>query len=189
MINDLHTFIKNLVQLSVEEKHAMNSILNERLIKRKEHLIVEGEVCKKLWFFNHGLFRYYHTRADGAEITSDFVFAPYFATSYTSLITGNPSFVNLQALEDMKLLEFSKDDLNQLYNKYSGIERLGRKMAELTVITSEKHLFFLLNQSAKQRYTDLIRTYPEYLKSIPLQYIASYLGITQETLSRIRKSI
>ncbi len=89
----------------------------------------------------------------------------------------------------MDVLELRKSDLYKLYDQYQSLERLGRIMAESIVISFEKHLFLLLNQTAETRYKNLLANHPQFIKHIPLQYIASYLGITQETLSRMRKSL
>ena len=78
-------------------------------------------------------------------------------------------------------------DLEMLYDQYPRIERLGRKLAEQVAITSENHLFSLLNYTAAERYEQLRLHHPEFIRQIPVQYLASYLGITRETLSRIRK--
>ena len=185
----LREYIYSISKLSEEELSAFEEIIISKTLEKKELFSENGKVCNKLLFFNTGYFRFYYTDSNGNEITSDFYFAPSFITSYTSFITGMPSFVNVQAMTDMEIFEFSKNDLFGLYNKYQGIERLGRMMAESVVMNSEKHLFLLLNQTAEMRYRNLLERNPHYVNSIPLQYIASYLGITQETLSRIRKSV
>lgn len=185
----LNQYINKFIHLSEEEFGALESILTSRKICKKEHFIEINKVCTKVIFIDKGYFRFYHFDTNGNEITSDFYFAPTFITSYTSFITASPSFVNVQAMEDMEVLEFSKNDLLDLYNRYPKIERLGRLIAESIAINSEEHLFLLLNQTAETRYKQLLERYPQYVNTIPLQYIASYLGITKETLSRMRKSL
>ena len=185
----LHKYINNFIQLSREEINILEGILTHKKVKKNELIAENGKVCHKVWFSSEGYFRFYHVDSKGNEITSDFYFAPSFITSYTSFITGRPSFVNVQAMGDMEVLEFSKKDLLNLYDKYPKIERLGRLIAETVAIISEEHLFLLLNQTAKMRYKRLLKKNPKYVNTIPLQYLASYLGITQETLSRIRKSV
>lgn len=182
-------YIKRFINLSEDENRALENILIYKKIGKKELFAENNRVCTKLLFINKGYFRFYHHDTNGNEITSDFYFAPSFITSYTSFITGEPSFVNVQAMDDMEVLEIQKNDLNELYLKYPNIERLGRLIAESVAITSEKHLFLLLNQTAEMRYKTLLERNPEYVNTIPLQHIASYLGITKETLSRMRKSI
>lgn len=189
MRESLHKFINSYIQLSREEINVFEEILTYKKIKKKELVVENGRVCQKVLFVSEGYFRFYHIDSKGNEITSDFYFAPSFITSYTSFIAGTPSFVNVQAMSDMEVLEFTKTDLYKLYDKYPKIERLGRLIAESIAITSEEHLFLLLNQTAEMRYKRLLEINPQYVNTIPLQYIASYLGITQETLSRMRKSI
>mgnify|MGYP000256503435 CR=1 FL=1 len=189
MINALNKYISNFVRLSDEENKALEKVLTLKKLQKKEHLVEYNKVCTKVVFINNGYFRFYHFDYAGNEITSDFYFAPNFITSYTSFITGKASFVNVQAMVDMEVIEIQKSNLYNLYHKYPNVERLGRLIAESVAITSEKHLFLLLNQTAEMRYKNLLDKHPEYVNTIPLQYIASYLGITKETLSRMRKTI
>ncbi|MDI9516687.1 MAG: Crp/Fnr family transcriptional regulator [Tenuifilaceae bacterium] len=167
-------------------------MINEKFvytkIKKNELIAENGKVCNRLLFVNKGYVRFFHFDDNGTEITSDFYFAPTFVTTYTSFLTGLPSHVNVQAMCNMEALELSKNDLNELYERHPKFERVGRLIAESVAIHSEEHLFMLLNQPAGVRYRKLLEKYPLYINTIPLQYIASYLGITQETLSRIRKS-
>ncbi len=189
MIDTLYKYINEFIKLSEHDYHALKSIITYREIKKREHIAETGKICSKVLFISKGYFRFYHLDKNGNEITSDFYFAPCFITSYTSFITQKPSMVNVQAMTDVSAIEFNRADIYKLYDKYKNIERLGRTIAESVAITSEEHLFLLLNQTAKTRYNTLLEKYPEYVNTIPLQYIASYLGITKETLSRMRKNI
>jgi CRP-like cAMP-binding protein len=182
-------FIRPLLEISDEDVDMLWEKLTPRHLKKKEHLVKVGEICNRIAFFNQGYYRFYSINENGDEITCDFYFAPGFVTSYTSLITGNPSFVNVQAMEDMTVMELKRSDVYRLYDQNPAIERLGRLMAEMVALNSETHMFMLLNQSAENRYKSLLQKYPGFVQHIPLQYIASFLGITKETLSRIRKNI
>lgn len=189
MTDQFRQYISQIIQLEEEEIWSIERLMTEQVLLKKEHLVREMDVCNKIAFFSEGYFRFYYYSSEGIEITSDFVFAPGFVTSYTSLITGMPSRVNVQAMEDTKLMVLQKSDLLNLYAKFHNIDRFGRLLAEQVVMTSELHLFSLLNQTAEERYKNLLDTYPQFIQNIPLQYIASYLGIKQETLSRVRKKI
>lgn len=189
MIEDFIKYIDQFIQLTEDEIQSLSQICHEKKLKKRAHFIRSAEICSKVLFFNQGYFRFYHLDPNGNEITSDFYFAPGFITSYTSLITGTPSMVNVQAMENMEILEFHKKDIYELYDLYPNLERLGRLIAESVAINSEKHLFLLLNQTAEVRYKNLLERNPKYVNTIPLQYIASYLGITRETLSRMRRTI
>ncbi len=189
MKETLHKYINSFVQLTKEEFATFDEILTQKQFKKNELILEAGKICQRVWFATDGYFRFFHIDSRGNEITSDFYFAPSFISSFTSLLRESPSLVNIQAMSDMEVLEFTKKDLFKLYDNYPKIERLGRLIAESVSIASEEHLFLLLNQTAEMRYKKLLEKNPKYVKIIPLQYIASYLGITQETLSRIRKSV
>jgi CRP-like cAMP-binding protein len=188
MSAQLRQYISSFIQLSEEEICAFENILTHQKMNKKALFAAKGSVCQKVLFCSEGYFRFFHMDDKGNEITSDFYFAPSFITSYTSFITGAPSFVNVQAMGEMEVLVFTKTDLYKLYDIYPKIEKMGRLIAERIAINSEEHLFMLLNQTAEMRYKRLMEKNPKYVNTIPLQYIASYLGITQETLSRMRKN-
>ena len=92
-------------------------------------------------------------------------------------------------MEDMKVLVLNKINLEKLYSRYHKIDRVGRLIAEKIAIYYEQHLLSILNQTAEERYRNLLDNNPVFIQRIPLQYIASYLGITQETLSRVRQKV
>lgn len=188
MRESLFNYINNFIQLSDADISVFDKIIKYRAITKKELIAENGKVCQKILFINNGYFRFFHYDAKGNEITSDFYFAPTFITSYTSFITAAPSLVNVQAMTDTEAIEINKNDLELVYSNYPKFERLGRLIAQQVAINSEKHLFLLLNQTAEIRYKTLLQNNAQYVNTIPLQYIASYLGITQETLSRMRKA-
>jgi CRP-like cAMP-binding protein len=189
MKESLKSFISAIVPLSEREYSLIEGITKERTLQKKEILVKEGESCNTICFYHEGCFRFFYTDESGREITSDFSFGPGFITSYTAFLTGQKSHINVQAMYDINLLEIDKVRLYGLYVNYPNIERIGRLMAERTLIEYEKHLFMILNQPAEFRYKNLLDNHPKYIREIPLQYIASYLGITQETLSRIRRLV
>lgn len=185
----LKGFINRFITLSGQDFSLLLSKMEMQTIPRKKLLIEHGEVAGKMFFLFEGFTRFFHWKDDGSEITSDFYFAPGFITSFTSFIEQKPSVVNIQGMVKMDVLVLHYDDLQWLYCNFSQIERLGRLLTEQVFITFEKHLLNLLNNSPAERYLWLMNEYPEFIKNIPLQYLASYLGITPESLSRIRKRI
>lgn len=187
MINLFTQFAASISPLTPIEVAAIANVATTCTIPKRAHLIEAGQVANQLAFFTSGYFRFYHFNHLGEEITSDFYFAPNVVSSYTSLITQQKSKVYVQAMQNMDLLIIMRADLEKLYDQYPRIERLGRKLAEQVAITSENHLFSLLNYTAAERYEQLRLHHPEFIRQIPVQYLASYLGITRETLSRIRK--
>jgi len=185
-IKSFHRFVNKFIQTDDKLFDILISYFEYKKVTRKELLLEAGKTANRIFFLHEGFVRFFHTKKDGTEITSDFYFAPGFITSFTSLIEQKPSNVNIQAMVKMDVLFIKYKDLMALYDKEHKLERLGRLLAEQVFITSEKHLLSFLNDSPQDRYLWLMKEYPEYVKNIPLHYLASYLGITAESLSRIR---
>jgi CRP-like cAMP-binding protein len=179
-------FVNKFIQTDDRLFDIIISNFEYKKVARKEILLEAGKTANKIFYLHQGFVRFFHTKKDGTEVTSDFYFAPGFITSFTSLIEQKPSNVNIQAIVKMDVLFIKYKDLMALYDKEHKIERLGRLLAEQVFITSEKHLLSFLNDSPQDRYLWLMKEYPEYVKNIPLHFLASYLGITAESLSRIR---
>lgn len=179
-------FINRFIPTDDKLFNTLISKFELKKVSRKELLLEAGKTSNKIFFLSEGFVRFFHTKKDGTEVTSDFYFAPGFITSFTSLIEQKPSIVNIQAMVKMDVLFIKYKDLMALYDIEHKVERLGRLLAEQVFITSEKHLLSFLNDSPQDRYLWLMKEYPEYVKNIPLHYLASYLGITAESLSRIR---
>jgi CRP-like cAMP-binding protein len=184
----LTQFIQSLAELTEEEKEELPLLFKPKKIKRYGFFLQEGEVCNTVSYIVKGVFRFFNVK-DGEEITSDFSFQDTFLTSYISLITRQPSNLSIQAIEDAELLSIDYKQIVKKYNESHNYERIGRLMAEKTFISSSQHLLSFLNDSAEERYSNLIKKNPHLVQRIPLRYIASYLGISPETLSRIRKKL
>jgi len=185
-VKSFRAFVNKFIQTDDRLFDIIISNFEYKKVARKEILLEAGKTANKIFYLHQGFVRFFHTKKDGTEVTSDFYFAPGFITSFTSLIEQKPSNVNIQAIVKMDVLFIKYKDLMALYDKEHKIERLGRLLAEQVFITSEKHLLSFLNDSPQDRYLWLMKEYPEYVKNIPLHFLASYLGITAESLSRIR---
>ncbi|MFL5764394.1 MAG: Crp/Fnr family transcriptional regulator [Bacteroidia bacterium] len=155
----------------------------------KGKLIVEiGHRCTDLYFIEKGLMRGYYFD-DGKEITNWFAQENEFATCLYAFIALKPSFENIQTLEDCELIQIPYAVLQQLYTTFPETERLGRIITENYYLKLEERLLNLQFKSAKERYQSLSKSKPSLLRRASLGQIASYLGITQETLSRIRAEV
>lgn len=156
--------------------------------KRKEVILAEGEVCRYLYFINKGCFRYFYNK-DGEENTGQFFFENGWYSDLDSFLTGEPSEQTIQALEPTELLLIAKENLYRLYDQAPIFERFGRLILERSFIGVRNKNKNLTNLSPGENYLLLIRERPKVLERVALQYIASYLGIKPESLSRIRKRI
>jgi len=153
-----------------------------------DYFLREGSVCKHIGFIEKGLFRLYYLN-DGKEVTNCFCKENTITCSYRSLITQQPSDVAIQAIEDATLLTFSYDSLQQLYEKNLFWQQMGRLAGEAEYINMDCHNRFLTDLSATERYKQVLENEEDLLQRVPLKYLASYLQIAPETLSRIRKKI
>ena len=109
ILTDLFVYIERFITLDEPTRVLMESLVQPGFLQKGELFIEEGRTCNHLLFFSEGYFRFFHPDEEGREITSDFYFSPGFVTSFTSLITGNPSMVNVQAMEPMDVLLFRKE--------------------------------------------------------------------------------
>lgn len=177
--------IQSIYHLPEELLHLILEIVKIYEFPSRYKLIKEGSFARRIYFVEKGALRSYFSR-DGNEITTWFTFENNFSTSFYSFISGEPSFETIELLEDSVLYGIAFDDLNTLTNKYPEINHLYRKVLELNFVIQEKKMTERY-ELAVDRYQDLINNNPQIIQRVPLGYIASYLGITQSTLSRIRK--
>jgi len=181
--------LQSLVQLTDAECTYFIAQLQPKKYKRHEFLLREGEVCKHVFFIVKGLTRYFYTNAEGNEHTGQFFFETSWYTDYDSFLTGKPSEQSLQALEKSEVLLLPKPNLYRLYDENPKFERFGRLMAEQAFLGVRQRNTSLLSESPEERYLNLIQQRPKVIDRVPLHYIASYLGIKPESLSRIRKRL
>lgn len=163
--------------------------LSVKKIAADAYFLKGGSVCKEIGFVETGLLRLYYLHDDGKEVTNCFCKESTLTTSYSSLITQTKSDIAIQAMEPSQLIVFSYDSLQKLYEKNLFWQQLGRLAAEREFITTECHGRFLRDLSATDRYKQILEEDPELLNRVPLHYLATYLQVAPETLSRIRKRI
>lgn len=182
------TFFRNITPLSEEEWEEQKSFLQVRTIAKNEFIIREGQIEKGYHFVNYGSFRVFNLVKD-KEITTNFFFTGSVATDYWSLIKQKPAFENIQALEDSELITMPFEKASLLYDTGLNYQRFGRLMAEQSFAAIYLRQQELLTLNPKERYLRLINKRPKVIERIPQHFIASYLGITPEYLSRIRREI
>ncbi|MFN8416748.1 MAG: Crp/Fnr family transcriptional regulator [Cytophagaceae bacterium] len=185
----LHQHLQFFQVLTEVDIQNFISLGRQRSYKKGECFIQEGEVCEEVTFVLNGILRSYYLTDKGEEITYCITFPNNFMTAYSSYITGMKSQENIQAITNVELLSFSKQSLQKLLVGNIQWMEFSKMIAEYQYMELEKRIFNLQRTSAAQRYEELMRDKPEYIQHIPLQYLASYLGITQRHLSRIRKEI
>ena len=178
--------LSQFVDLTPSEFEKITQQFVYKSLKKKEVLLQEGEVCRNAYFISRGCLRYFFN-LEGEDKTGQFFFEGAWYTDFESYITGQPSSENIQALEASELLLLSRKSLLQLFDEIPKLERFGRLIAENAFLGVKARNNSFLNQTPEERYQTLLRESPKVISRIPQHYIASYLGIKPESLSRIRK--
>lgn len=158
-------------------------------LKKRAHFAQQGKVCDQIAFILNGSVRYYYIK-DGEEITGYFSFEREFTSSYNSFLTRQPSNNYVQALEDTQLLTLDYTDVQKMYADpvlACKMERFGRLIAEFYLICYDDRVTSFVTQTPEERYLKLLENGREILQRIPQHYIATFLGITPVSLSRIRR--
>jgi CRP-like cAMP-binding protein len=181
----LFNCIKSYHPLSAEAVEALCDSFEKKLLAKNELLLKEGQVCRHLYFLEKGALRGFYN-LNGKEITHWFGFENDFVTSFHSFTTQQPSVEHIQLLETCELWCIAKDSLTALFNRHHEIERLVRIAYEKYYIRLEERFVNAQFKTAAERYQQLLQDTPHILERVPLGCVASYLGISQETLSRIR---
>jgi len=185
----IQQFFQSFHIFSADEIESFLPLFETRKLNKNEFFVREGEKCKEIAFIESGIFRSYYNAEDGKEITYCFRFPNDLIASYSSFISEQPSQENMQAITDAALLVIPKDKIETLAHGNPNWILFLKVIAEQEYMELEKRFFQLQRDSAARRYETLLQNHPHYIREIPLQYLASYLGITQRHLSRIRKEI
>ncbi|GGW24507.1 MULTISPECIES: Crp/Fnr family transcriptional regulator [Arenibacter] len=182
----LKDYLLSVEDFPEEELDQILSSFKQQVLKKNTIVAKAGLVCNTLYYMEKGLARSYYNNAEGKDITAWFFNEGNFMTSMESFFHKKNSAYHLELLEDSLLYAISKDDLDQLFLNFPLMERFGRKLVIKLLGDMMGKLNAIQFQTAKERYLFMINEYPDLYYRVPLGHIASYLGITQETLSRIR---
>jgi len=187
-MNELIEYLNSINEISSKSESALLGICSELEVKKNTDLHPIGHVCRNLYFVKNGLLRIYYLK-DDIDVTESFEFENAIVARADSLFHAKPSRKAIQAIEDSNLIAINGVSLFKLYDSHPDIERLFRRVFELAYVQSVNRIENIQFHSAKERYENLLEKSPKIIMRISLKFIASYLGITQVTLSRIRADI
>jgi CRP/FNR family transcriptional regulator, anaerobic regulatory protein len=187
MNSDLKKFLSEYASFSEEELENLASKFRSKVVKKNNYLLSQGDVCNDIVFLREGCLRLYYLKED-IEVSVWFAFPQSSAIEIYSFISESPSNYFLQAIEDSEVLYLSKKELNELYSHQPKMQEMMRKFWEDVILTLIKRFTALQTDSAEKRYLELLKK-PDYLETIPQKYLASFIGVTPTSLSRIRKQI
>jgi CRP/FNR family transcriptional regulator, anaerobic regulatory protein len=187
-VAEITRFIQHVVPVPTDEVEAFCRHAKPKHLEKHEVFIREGEVCEHLLFIHKGLLRYTFL-TDGQEHTKDFAVdtSNRFCTAFTSLVTGQHSQISIEALEDTQASCWSITYLQPLWDGSLVWQTWARRMAQGLYIRKEQREITFLRDSAFERYQRFLREFPEVVERVPQHYMASYLGVTPEALSRLKR--
>jgi CRP-like cAMP-binding protein len=188
-LNQFINFISGIHHIGPKATEAFESHLVRTSFSKKETIVELGKQSSIIYFVTQGAVREYIIDDNGNDISVWFGFENDVAVSLASFFSGEPSLTGLQAMEDVESYGIHRDSLYKLYDEFNDIERLSRLMTERYFVATEAYRRGFHYLTATQRYDMLLTKSPEIIQRIPLTYIASYLGISVETLSRIRSKL
>jgi CRP-like cAMP-binding protein len=185
----LKKHINNRVPLTDEEFNICLKFFNSKKLKKHQFLLNEGEICRYIGFVNSGCLRQYSIDNQGAEHIIQFAIEDWWISDLHSFLSGFPATYNIDALQDSEVLLLDKSARDELLNACPKMERFFRLLIESNHVATNQRISDSLSASAEERYLKFIKTYPQLFEQVTQNQIASYLGITPQSLSRIRKEL
>jgi CRP-like cAMP-binding protein len=180
--------IRTYVPLSTADEKIIKDLFRKKIIKKDQHLLKEGQVCRRLFFLEKGLVRYYLSK-NGEEQTNYFNKEGEWVCDYQSFLPKVPTTVNIQAVEDTIAWAIDYVDLQTFYRLVKHGERFGRLGIEQVFINIIRQVTSLYTDKPPVRYKQFMQAYFDIAQRIPQYYIASYVGVKPQSLSRIRKRL
>ncbi|MEL7123626.1 MAG: Crp/Fnr family transcriptional regulator, partial [Bacteroidota bacterium] len=187
-MNCFESYIKGRISLTIKQWQLINELFEPSVVDADHLLLEEGKICRYLYFLESGVLRFFYTE-NGLEHTQYFTYPPYFFTAQDSFSSQLPAKQAIHVLKKAKLRRVSLKNLQRLYAEVPAWNGLMRKVILEVSLATQDLLAEANTQTAEWRYKGIIKEEPQLLQDVPLKYIASYLGISPESLSRIRKKL
>ncbi|TMM53184.1 Crp/Fnr family transcriptional regulator [Maribacter algarum] len=188
MFNELKKYCEKIVPVSPQELELIDKYFERMTLKKKEYLLEDGSICNFLGFIAKGSIRHFHIK-NGLEKTCDISFENSWVTDFQSFTTEAHCIMNLQAMENSVIYTVEKKQLGDLYRDCPKYETFGRLMAEGVANRATRIAISLSSDKPEERYLNLLNNRPDFFQRIPQKHIANFLGISPESLSRIRARI
>ncbi|MDC6355709.1 MULTISPECIES: Crp/Fnr family transcriptional regulator [unclassified Robiginitalea] len=189
MYSTLFNYLKEKAGVDRGEFNRFSHYFKSKRLKKNETVLREGEICKGVYFVNNGCLRFFHLNEEGKELTRYFAFEGKFGTDLTSLITNEPSKENIQSIEQSEILYIIKTDFYELVKTEPSINLIYRDILEMAYVTSVKRIYNFQGEETLERLKWLMNYQPRILSRLSNKMIATYLGITPYTLSRLKSKL
>ena len=188
-VDALISYFDNHLSLNDEEKQAVRNSFSEKQVKRRQFILQQGDVCKLNTFVVEGCFRMYMVDDNGKEHNLQFAIENWWIGDIASFQSEEPSRLNIEAIENSIILQIKKEDQLRLFIDYPKFNRIFRAFTENALISYQRRVLQNISSTAEERYIDFLNRYPDFFNRISNVQIASFLGITPEYLSAIRKKL
>ncbi len=189
MYSSILQYVNNYIALTPKEETYFISILKHRKLLKRQYLVQAGDVCRYENFVLKGCLRSYYVDDTGLEHVSQFSSENWWTSDLSSFLTGKEASLNIDALEDTEVLQIEKSALEQLYIEVPKFNVLFRILLQNAFVAQQDRIIQRMSMDATQRYLMFVQKYPNLEQRLPQHQIASYLDITPESLSRIRKQL
>jgi CRP-like cAMP-binding protein len=189
MFSALHAYLKSKMEISDTEFSKILPLLKEKSVRKGTILLAVGEVCRHSYFIVEGCLRSYVIDNKGKEHIIQFAPENWWISEQISLMNHEPSMYFIDTVEDTSLLELGPDFFDQLHITVPQASAMSRRLQSNSLRSFQKRLVSHLSATGEERYLSFIKTYPQLALRLPQKMIASYLGVTPESLSRIRKEL
>ncbi|TDO24621.1 Crp/Fnr family transcriptional regulator [Pedobacter duraquae] len=174
--------------LSEDDKHLLMAHFRPKKLRKRQYFLQEGDVCKYIGFVIKGSARTFTVDEKGNEHILKLSLENWWLADFESFYLLTPSRFNIEALEDLELLQATNAQIEEFLKNIPAFSKMASVISQNYTIANQKRMQAAMNYTAEERYEDLINNYPHFLKRFPQNMIASYLGLSRETLSRIRKN-
>jgi len=188
MFEKLAQYLKNKGNLTDDEIELFREKVTTKRLRKRQYLLQEGDVCHANAFIAKGCMRLYRVGDNGAEHILKFGIEDWWMADYESYNEGTPSKNNIDALEDCELLMIAKPDMDELSETITSFRLFRERLDARSYDASQHRILSNISETAEERYANFIKKYPDIFNRVPLHMLASYLGLTRETLSRIRSN-
>jgi len=189
MFELLHKKFSEIISINEEELNYCKTLFLPKKLRKRQFLLQDGDVCKYQAFVEKGMLRSYRIDEKGSEHILQFAFEGWWAADLSSYLTGETSVFNIEAMEDSELLLLSKPSWDTLMQCIPKFEHYFRIIIQNNLVATQKRVIQSHTETAEEKYLKFIQSYPGCVQRIPQHMIASYIGISRETLSRLRKHL
>ena len=189
MFDFLHKKVSETISITDEEFEDAKTLFIPKKLRKKRFLLEDGDPCIYTTFVENGLLRSFTIDEKGNEHILQFGMQGWWVADLYSFLTGEPSEYNIEALEDSELLLITKSSWDLLLKEVPAFERYFRILIQNNLIATQRRLMGTMTTTAEERYQKLLNDFPDITQRVPQHMIASYIGITRETLSRLRSQL